>query len=46
MIGKDTRRIAVYIHKKDKELLKKKAQKNRQKVSERIAELIKKDIEK
>ncbi len=45
MIGKDTRRLIVYIHKQDKERFKKKAQKNRQKVSERLAELIKKDIE-
>ncbi len=46
MIGKDTKRLVVYIYKKDKELFKKKAEKNRQNMSERLAELISKDIAK
>ncbi len=46
MIGKDTTRVEAYIHKKTKEAFKKKAKKNDQKMSERIAELIKNDIAK
>lgn len=44
MIGKDTTSIEVYIYKKDKEKFKKKAKKNNQKMSERLADLIRQDI--
>jgi hypothetical protein len=44
MIGKDTTSIHVYVKKKVKKTFEKKAKQNGQKMSERVAELIIKDI--